>query len=294
MVEIRAPAKINLYLHITGRRPDGYHLLDSLVAFADVGDDLLLTPCDSYRLTVEGPFAAAMSATPTHDNLVTRAAQALAQQLGRPLLADIRLAKNLPVASGIGGGSADAAATLIGLCRLWDADPAPALLEPIARSLGQDVPVCLASTPAQFAGIGDTTRPAVVMPAAWLVLVNPGIVLPTPGVFAAYRKQPDAFSEAAPVEAVKDFAALIDALGRRRNDLQPTAIALVPQIADALDALLACDGCALARMSGSGATCFGLFSSADLAQGAALRLAGAQMGWWVAAASWYRRPRELG
>jgi 4-diphosphocytidyl-2-C-methyl-D-erythritol kinase len=219
---------------------------------------------------------------------VTRAAQALAQELGRPLQADIRLTKNLPVASGIGGGSADAAATLISLCRLWGVEPASGLLQPLARRLGQDVPACLDSTPAQFVGIGDTTRRAPAMPPAWLVLVNPGVALPTPHVFAAYRNQPAGFSAAAPLGAVGDFAELADGLARRRNDLQQAATMLAPQIADVLAALAACEGCALARMSGSGATCFGLFASADHARRAAARVARSRSGWWVTATSWYR------
>lgn len=289
MIEIRAPAKINLYLHITGRRPDGYHLLDSLVAFADAGDDLRLMPGDRYSLTVDGPFAHQLAGTPVAGNLVTRAAQALAHQLGRPLHADIRLTKNLPIASGIGGGSADAAATLIGLCRLWIVDPAPRLLEPIAKSLGQDIPACLTSTPAQFVGIGDTTRPAPALPPAWLVLVNPGAALSTPSVFDAYRRQTDAFSLAAPLELPSDFEALADGLRDRHNDLQPAAVALMPEIASVLNALAACEACGVARMTGSGATCFGLFPSAASANLAAVRLARAQADWWVTVTTWYRR-----
>lgn len=285
MIEVRAPAKINLYLHITGRRPDGYHLLDSLVAFADIGDTLHLTASTGYKLTVDGPFHLELGHGNLEGNLVTRAARALALALDRPLNVGIRLTKNLPVASGIGGGSADAAATLRGLCRLWDVHASHELLLPIAQEIGQDVAVCVAGTPAHFVGIGDTTRPAPAMPPAWLVLVNPGFPLPTPSVFQAYRAQVDDFSQSAPLEQPLDFDTLVAALLERRNDLQPAAVSLRPEIDHVLQALSSCQGCRLSRMSGSGATCFGLFSSSTSAENARARLAHSHEQWWVAAAT---------
>ncbi|MFO1061485.1 MAG: 4-(cytidine 5'-diphospho)-2-C-methyl-D-erythritol kinase [Dongiaceae bacterium] len=276
-----ARAKINLYLHVVGRRADGYHLLDSLVVFADLGDRLAAAPADRLGLAVEGPFAAGLGAGP--DNLVLRAAEALKAALGRPELgAALTLTKNLPVASGIGGGSADGAATLPLLLRLWGASlPADALAR-LALPLGADLPVCLAGGPRFMGGVGETMDPVPPLPPAWLVLANPGLPLPTPAVFRARQgpfSPPGRWSAPLP-----DAAALAAALAARGNDRAAPARSLAPAIDRVLAALAATPGCLLARLSGSGATCFGLYAAAAAAEQAAAALRRAEPGWWVAAA----------
>lgn len=271
-----ARAKINLYLHVTGRRDDGYHLLDSLIVFAEAGDTLIARPHDRLTLTVDGPFAAAIASEP--DNLVLRAARALAGVTGVTAGAAFQLTKNLPVASGIGGGSADAAAALRALCALWGVRPGRAELDAIALKLGADVPVCLDSRAAFIGGIGERRDAAPRLPPAGLVLVNPGVALATPAVFAqrsAPFSQPGRF-DSAPADA-ESLAAL---LRERRNDLTEPAIALVPAVRDVLAALEASPGCLLARMSGSGATCFGIYVDRAAAEAAARALKKAPV-WWV-------------
>jgi 4-diphosphocytidyl-2-C-methyl-D-erythritol kinase len=276
-----ARAKVNLYLHITGRRADGYHLLDSLIVFADTGDEIALAPADRLSLAIDGPFAAELAAGP--DNLVLRAASALQDLTGTRAGAAITLTKNLPVASGIGGGSADAAATLAGLCGLWDVAPGRAALHRIAAKLGADVPVCLDGMPSFVGGIGEELVPARGLPPAWLLLANPGVATPTPAVFKA-RQGP--FSKPARWrEPLPDFAAFARRLQGSANDLTEAAISVTPAIRDVLAALAALPGCALARLSGSGATCFGLFADEASARAAETRLRIAQPGWWIAAAA---------
>lgn len=256
-----APAKLNLALHVTGRRADRYHLLDSLVCFAQVGDVVQLSP-GPLSLRIDGPFAAGLSAD--DDNLCLRAARMVGGQ------AAIRLIKNLPVASGIGGGSADAAAVLRGLVRMGHRLPeAP-------EQLGADVPVCLASSPARMQGVGEIVTPLPPLPPLHLVLVNPGIGVATPRIFAGLtcRENP-------PLPAIPTFAdagALIGWLAGSRNDLQPPAIAAVPVIGTVLEALRS-QGAGLARMSGSGATCFGIFDGPGPARAAAAALS--RNGWWA-------------
>lgn len=272
-----APAKLNLYLHITGRRADGYHLVDSLIAFAGVGDSVAVTAsAGGPTLAVDGPRAAEVPAGP--DNLVLRAAVALAERLGRPADVHVALTKRLPVASGIGGGSADAAAVLRALGRLWGAGAAD--LAAVAPGLGADVPVCLAGRPHAVAGIGEVLGPAPALPPAGLVLANPGVPLETPPVFKA-RTGP--FSAADPLtDPPADAADLAKALERRGNDLTAAASSLCPAIAGVLEALAADRHCLLARMSGSGATCFGIYADAAAAAEAAARLRAGHAAWWVA------------
>ncbi len=277
VITVSAPAKLNLYLHVTGQRADGYHLLDSLVAFAGVGDELTLTPADRLSLEIAGPFANGLSTG--SDNLVVRAAEALGRVGGNG--ARMRLTKNLPVAAGIGGGSADAAAALRGLSELWDISPGDDELAALALGLGADVPVCLKGRAAFVGGVGEQLSPAPDLPAAHLVLVNPAVALSTPAVFAG---RGGGFSEPARfVEAPADVAALAGLLAGRGNDLGDAAAALAPEIGDVLDALGGAKACLLARMSGSGATCFGLFAAADEARAAAERLAAGHPAWWVKA-----------
>jgi 4-diphosphocytidyl-2-C-methyl-D-erythritol kinase len=268
-----APAKVNLHLHVVGRRDDGYHLLDSLVVFAGVGDRLSVSPARDLSLTVVGPFAAEL--TGEADNLVLRGARGLAALTGIRPSGALVLEKNLPVASGIGGGSADAAATLRLLCRFWGVAPA---LDGFSGTLGADVPVCLLSRPALMSGIGEILASAPPLPAAGLVLVNPGVAVATPAVF---RVRGGGFSEAAgfPCDGWADAGSLAADLRGTRNDLETPARLLAPAIGDALDALCSLPGCLLARMSGSGATCFGLFASAEAARLAADLVK--RPGWWV-------------
>jgi 4-diphosphocytidyl-2-C-methyl-D-erythritol kinase len=275
-----APAKINLFLHISGRRADGYHLLDSLVAFADIGDTVTATLAEGLSLTVRGPEAGALGGL-GDDNLVLRAARALAAHCGVAPNAALTLDKELPVASGIGGGSSDAAAALRALAALWrfPLDDVAAL----AAALGADVPVCLAGQPARVGGIGEQLELLPRLPELGIVLANPRRELPTPAVF---RARQGAFQPAAHPAA--DFSdpealpeALIAALAPCRNDLTDAALSLMPEIAVLLDRLAALPGARLARMSGSGATCFALFADRAAAIAAAAGLAAAEPRWWI-------------
>ena len=274
-----APAKLNLYLHVTGRRADGFHLLDGLVAFASVGDEIDVAPADALSLTVTGPFARDLAGEP-RDNLVWRAAAMLAERLGRNADVAIALTKNLPVASGIGGGSSDAAACLEALAALWRCDDR-GLLREIAAALGSDVPACLAAGPVWVSDAGDHIEDAGRVPRCGVVLVNPGIALPTASVYRAFK---GSFSPPArfPIpDAAADFAAI---LAERNNDLTGAAVALVPEIGTVLRRLARIDNNLLVRMSGSGATCFALFATVDEARRVARDLQREQGSWWVAAA----------
>ena len=269
-----APAKVNLFLHVIGRRADGYHRLDSLVVFAEAADALSVAPAEELSLRVEGPFAAGLAGEP--DNLVLRAARALAAEAGVAPRGRLVLRKNLPVASGIGGGSADAAAALRLLCRLWRIAPDPGGLARLAAGLGADVPVCLAGRASRMGGIGEVLEPAPGLPACGIALVNPGVAVATADVF---RARGGAWSPAALLPAAwPDAAAMAADLGRLRNDLEPAAIQLQPVIRDVLSALADAPGCVLARMSGSGATCFGLFADAGEARRAVGQVS--RPGWW--------------
>lgn len=270
-----ALAKVNLFLHVTGRRADGYHLLDSLAVFPQIGDRLTVEPAEGLTLTVEGPFGGALASEA--DNLVLRAARMLASVHGVSAGARMTLVKNLPVASGIGGGSADAAATLRALRGLWrpacDTD-----LASIAARLGADVPVCLASRPTRMQGIGGQLVAAPILPDCGMVLINPGHAIATPDVFAA-RSGP--FSTAACLpEQWRDAAEMARDLEGTCNDLELPALGLCPAISRVLATLRSDNDCLLARMSGSGATCFGLYASAADASAAAHRLAG-NCAWWI-------------
>jgi 4-diphosphocytidyl-2-C-methyl-D-erythritol kinase len=268
-VEEFAPAKINLTLHVAGQRDDGYHLLDSLVCFADIGDRISAAPDAELSLEIAGPEAAALAVEA--DNLVLRAARLIAPDRG----AALRLVKCLPVASGIGGGSADAAATLRGLSRLFGAAlPGQGALV----ALGADVPACLLSAPLRMRGIGDTITPLSPLPEAEILLVNPRVPVPTPAVFAALeRKANPPMPDALP--RWHDLGDLADWLAHQRNDLFPPALSLQPVIGEVMEALRA-SGARFTTMSGSGATCVALFERGAAA--AADRLRNARPGWWVA------------
>src|SRR6266851_7030391 len=279
MISVAAPAKINLYLHVVGRRADGYHELDSLVAFADIADTVTAAPAAAMSLAIDGRFAAALAGD-TGDNLVLRAAGLLAARFAVTSGAALRLTKLLPVASGIGGGSSDAAAALRALQALWALPATADELAALAAALGADVPVCLLGRTAWLGGIGEALAAAPPLPPVAVVLVNPGIALSTPAVFKARRG--DFSAPARFTAALPDAAALAAALAERRNDLTPAASELVPAIGDVLAQLAECDGALLARMSGSGATCFALFAEDAAARAAAARLARARPDWWVA------------
>ena len=269
-----APAKINLCLHVTGQRADGYHLLDSLVAFApDAADRLTLAPASATTLTVTGLEATALA--PEADNLVLRAARSFGASL--PAVA-LHLEKNLPVASGIGGGSADAAAALR-LCAAHAGLPLPDAA--VILSLGADVPVCLTPRATRMEGIGERLTPLPPLPPVHAVLVNPRRPVATPAIFRALTQRNNAPLPAT-IPTFADARALAHWLARQRNDLEEPARLLEPMISDVLAAIAAHPGCLLARMSGSGATCFGLFSDAAQAATAARTLRHAQPEWWVA------------
>lgn len=268
-----ARAKVNLWLKVVGRRADGYHLLDSLVAFADLADLLEASPSDRLSLAVDGPGEAALSKET--DNLVLKAARLLADHAGVAPRAALHLTKRIPVAAGLGGGSADAAAALQALVDLWRlALPVDELFELAAR-LGADVPMCLASRAALVSGIGEKLEPAPPLPACGLLLVNPAVALPTAGVFAARRGD---FAKAAPLARPwSDLAGLVEALAARGNDLTSAATALCPAIADVLAFLRKSPAVRYAAMSGSGATCFALFDTPGAANRVALDVPAA---WW--------------
>ncbi|MBV9778127.1 MAG: 4-(cytidine 5'-diphospho)-2-C-methyl-D-erythritol kinase, partial [Acetobacteraceae bacterium] len=271
----RAFAKVNLFLHVVGRRPDGYHLLDSLAVFAEVSDLLHAKERDELSLRVDGPFAPSLADTARADNLVLRAARALAASAGIAPRARLTLTKTLPVASGLGGGSADAAAALRLLARLWGIAPGRAALNVVATGLGADVPVCLGSRPARMGGVGEILAPSPALPQCGLALLNPGVPVATADVF---RHRVGGFSEpVALMDGWADAAAMATGLAALRNDLEPAAVALCPSIGVALGALRRAPGCLLARMSGSGGTCFGLFATPDEARAAQ---ALARLDWW--------------
>ncbi|MDA0923092.1 MAG: 4-(cytidine 5'-diphospho)-2-C-methyl-D-erythritol kinase [Proteobacteria bacterium] len=267
-----APAKVNLALHVTGRQADGYHLLDSLVVFAGAGDWLTIAPAERLSLRVSGPRA--VGVPDDGRNLIWRAAELLGPGLG----AAITLDKHLPAAGGIGGGSADAAAALRGLAALWGR-PLPdagAVL-----SLGADVPVCLFGRPARMAGIGEDITPLPPLPPLWLVLVNAGVAVPTEPVFKALARADNPPLPMMPPQGWPSADALAQWLAQTRNDLEGPARTLVPQIGDVIAAIAAQKGCLLARMSGSGGTCFGLFATAQSAREAAAALSTQDPVWWV-------------
>jgi len=277
-----APAKVNLTLRVLGRRADGYHEIESLVAFADFGDRLTLAPGGPLKLTLGGPRAA--QAGDAADNLVLKAVHALDARIPGIVSGAFHLDKSLPVAAGIGGGSADAGAALRLLARANDLARDDPRLHDAARATGADVPVCLDPRPRLMCGIGEKLSPALALPRLAAVLVNPGTALPTKAVFAGWTP---GGKPAAPLAigalATLDREQFLQALANAPNDLEAAAIKLAPVVADVLAMLRALAGCRLARMSGSGATCFALFDSAAAAAAAAAALTGQYPQWWVRA-----------
>jgi len=286
-----APAKVNLYLHVIGRRPDGYHLVDSLVAFADVGDRLTVEPGASLSLEISGPETVGLAAV-GDDNLVLRAARLLADYSKTDRGAVVHLEKNLPIAAGIGGGSSDAAAALRALAALWQVAIGEEAMLRLGAELGADLAVCLHGGAAWVGGIGDRVEPTADLPQAGIVLANPRRELPTPAVFAARAGPFGKAGRFAPMPS--DAAGLARALVPRRNDLSDAAIGLVPEIAAVLARLAALPGALLARMTGSGATCFALFADRGTAEDALALLAAAEPRWWCAAGGLIAGDRRSG
>ncbi|MFM8541805.1 MAG: 4-(cytidine 5'-diphospho)-2-C-methyl-D-erythritol kinase [Chakrabartia sp.] len=265
-----AYAKINLALHVRHRRADGYHALETLFVFAEDGDELTATPSDAFNLTISGPFGQGLSAEP--DNLVLKAVMALAKANGIKSGLALTLDKQLPIAAGIGGGSADAAAALRLAAKIWQLGPDTIGPEVIAPAIGADVPACLHAQSCYGSGVGDalTDAPDLGLKGQPILLVNPNVACPTGPVFAAWDGV-----DRGPL-SLKDWQ-----LGR--NDLEQPAIGLVPVITDVLDLLAGQPGVDLARMSGSGATCFALFSDAQKRDAAVTAIAAARPSWWTLA-----------
>jgi 4-diphosphocytidyl-2-C-methyl-D-erythritol kinase len=273
----RARAKVNLWLNVVGRRADGYHLLDSLVAFADLADTVEARASDRLSLTFDGPAtvpgAAALSAEA--DNLVLKAARLLAERAGVAPHAALRLTKNIPVAAGLGGGSADAAAALLALVDLWRLRLPERELFDLAAKLGADVPMCLAGRTSFVSGVGERLETAPALPPCAVLLVNPGAALSTAEVFA--MRQGGFSPSRPPARPWSGLADLVELLAERGNDLASAAVSLQPVIDDVLSFLGATDGARHAAMSGSGATCFSLYETAAEARRAAARVPQA---WW--------------
>ena len=272
-----APAKVNLALHVTGRRPDGYHTLDTLAVFADIGDEVVVSPANEIELSLGGDFAAHAPAGP--QNLAWRAAALLREAAGTDQGARIHIDKAIPAGGGLGGGSADAAATLLALNELWRAGLDFDRLNDIALRLGADVPMCLHGRALRARGIGEVITPMPDLPRLAVVLVWPGMALDTGQIFAALQTRDNPQLPDPPRFAgATDLAAW---LAECRNDLEAPATRLAPVVADVLRAIRATDACLLARMSGSGSACFGLFETAAAAEAAAVEIAAAQPDWWV-------------
>ena len=276
-LRLLAPAKLNFFLHITGKRVDGYHLIESLAGFTEFGDMVEFSDASELSLALDGPFASSLKAD--NDNLVLRAARALQLHCGQARGARIVLHKHIPMGAGLGGGSSDAAAALKGLAQLWQLSIPEAELQRLALPLGSDVPVCLQQKTAWVSGIGEYVRPVDIKIAGWILLLNPAIALLTADV---YRRFSAPFRPAsAPLPSLSGFDALVAAMQLRHNDLEAPAIALLPVIAEQLSLLRSTDGCKIARMSGSGATCYALYDNKQQAELAAHTIQSKQPSWWV-------------
>ncbi|MEQ1942110.1 4-(cytidine 5'-diphospho)-2-C-methyl-D-erythritol kinase [Mesorhizobium sp. VNQ89] len=274
-----APAKVNLALHVVGRRDDGYHLLESLAVFTRFGDRIEIEEADEDSFVVSGPFAEGVPTDET--NLVVGARDALRAALPHASArVSIMLQKNLPPASGIGGGSSDAAATLRGLAKLWELDAGNERLSAIGAALGADLPMCIEAKPLIARGTGEQLSPVAGFPSLGLVLVNPGVAVSTPAVFSALKRRDNEALPALPTRI--DFHTLRNWLEMTRNDLEEAALSIEPAIGAAKRALENADA-GFARMSGSGATCFGLFETGNVAKRAAAVIRKRHPDWFVAA-----------
>jgi 4-diphosphocytidyl-2-C-methyl-D-erythritol kinase len=278
--EAKARAKLNLFLHVGEKREDGFHPLQSLAVFADIGDRLTAEPAEELSLQVQGPFAAQLQG---QNNLVLEAASLLAEKAGKPAKAKLTLTKNLPVASGIGGGSADAGAALRLLVKFWQVKLDDKSLRELALSLGSDVPACLASRHAFMEGRGEILTPVATLPRLPLLLANPGVQVPTKEIFAALGER-SGVGMKLPAGGFIDLADLLRFLETSGNDLQAPALAKAPAIGEVLDALKRLPGALFTRMSGSGATCFALMPDEGGSARAALWLKEKHPDWWIASA----------
>lgn len=266
-----APAKVNLYLHITGKRANGYHELDSLAVFTEFGDMLEFSAADTLSLIVHGAFASAIDTS--SGNLVLRAAEALRRTANISQGAKIILTKNIPVGAGLGGGSSDAAATLIALNQFWQLNFPLKQLAEIGLPLGSDIPVCLAGKPARIRGIGEQVDPVSMPTSLWMLLVTPNKPLLTAEVYKHFKGPFSASVPSVPTDIL--------ALRPLNNDLQMPATALMPVIGDIIKAIAGTPDCKLARMSGSGAACFGLYETEQTARRAQDVIKQSQPGWWI-------------
>ncbi len=284
MIEEIAPAKINLFLHVGPVRADGLHEIASLFVFADDGDRISVEPSRDLSLKITGPFAEALAPFPIETNLVWRAAEALRAAAGTTAGAAITLDKRLPIASGIGGGSSDAAAALRALTRLWGLSVSETVLGDIAFRLGADVPACLARRPVYVTGAGEEIRPGPALPRVSVALVNPRVETPTGPIFRAFdAENPRPLAPALDVQKhIADHAQLTAYLRPTRNDLEKYAVLREGVIGACRDFLAECPGSLHARMSGSGATVFGLFATAEAAREAVRRAE--TKGWWAMSA----------
>ncbi len=282
-IRVFAPAKINLFLHITGRRNDGYHMLQSLIGFADVGDVISIEPAYDFAFSIEGLFAKHLENENIDENLVVKAAKGLARIVDRPLDFRISLMKNLPVCAGLGGGSADAAATIWGLQEYWRLNRDAPYLWSLLMDLGADVPVCLRCKPQIVEGIGEELKPAPLMPEIPVLLVNPLYFCHTRDVFdcncnKVYREYIDI---PAGFSSVFEMVAFLQ---NCENGLFDSAVSVLPEIKNVIAALEAQKDCLFAQMSGSGASCFGIFETINEAEKAAKIIAKNHPEWWVKAA----------
>ncbi len=272
-----APAKINLYLHITGKRNDGYHELDSLVVFPEIGDNISIEKADGIELSSYGPFSDFLPST--SENIVIRAAKWLKAVANVKVGAKITLCKNLPVSSGVGGGSSDAATVISLLKRFWNVSLDQNKLMKSALSLGADIPVCLKRQSSYIGGVGEVLISPPTIPAFWLVLVNPGIPVETAKVFSSHSPNFSPISRFN--KSPKDAQSLAVLLSERKNDLENSAISLFPEIAEVLNSLANIPNILISRMSGSGATCFGLFEDPSSAKLAEQLLKEEHPAWWI-------------
>lgn len=286
---IQAPAKINLFLHVTGKRSDGYHTLQSLVSFSnsdstDTNDIIEIEPAEDFKFSVTGPFAETLkeSGAEQENNLVVKAANVLADVTGNPLNIHIRLIKNLPIMAGLGGGSSDAAATIRGLLKAWNLERNTFHLLPHMTRLGADVPMCFSAEACLVQGIGEDLLPAPLMPLIPVVLVNPLQSCSTEKVFAHYMNNP--YQE--PIVLPSGFSSVFELasfLERQTNDLYGSALRVLPQIEEVMKAITDGNKCIFSQMSGSGATCFGIFETMKEAQKAAKAITKEHPEWWAKA-----------
>jgi 4-diphosphocytidyl-2-C-methyl-D-erythritol kinase len=283
-LEVLAPAKINLYLHVTGRVSNGYHTLDSLVSFADIGDKIYITPSESFKFSVSGEFAQdfteeELKSSPDSKNIMVQAVWSMSQLLNTTPSFNIELEKKLPLASGMGGGSSDAAAVVWALCELWDVSLALPQLPGLLFSLGADVPACFSCRPCRIQGVGDVFEYAPFDEDISVVLVNSLKHLSTEKVFQTYGgayKSP--LTMPLKFGSLQEFCEFLD---YQENSLMPAALSVLPELHDVISSLESTENCLLSRMSGSGATCFGLYESEAHAREAKSKIKQKHKNWWV-------------